>query len=150
MLALGIKLSLSIALVFGSSIAATDPDATVALFRALGVPTRISVLNEGGSLFNEGSAIVVFILVLVIVLIGKYNHVNSQVWFFTVSIGGIVLGLVLDWLIAQLISNAGNNLLEVIIHQNYKIMTKTIAELDILHSDAFVSVQQGDEIIFSR
>ena len=46
------------ALVFGALIAATDPIAVVAVFRSLGVPLRLSVLLEGESLLNDGTAIV--------------------------------------------------------------------------------------------
>jgi Na+:H+ antiporter len=112
LLAIGVRLSLPIALVFGSLIAATDPVAVVALFRTLGVPKRLSVLIEGESLLNDGTAIVLFNLMLVIALTGKYNLVDSLVRFFTVSIGGIVVGLVLGWLIAQLISRVDNYLIE--------------------------------------
>jgi Na+:H+ antiporter len=112
LLAFGIKLSFPIALLFGSLIAATDPVAVVALFRALGVPKRLSVLIEGESLLNDGTAIVVFNLMLVIALTGKYSLVDSLTRFFTVSIGGIVVGLLLGWLIALLISRVDNYLIE--------------------------------------
>jgi CPA1 family monovalent cation:H+ antiporter len=64
----GANLSLSSALLFGALIAATDPVAVVALFRSLGVPTRLAVVVESESLFNDGTAIVVFNLVLSSVL----------------------------------------------------------------------------------
>ena len=50
------------ALVFGAIISATDPIAVVAMFRNLGVPKRLSVLLEGESLLNDGTAIVFFML----------------------------------------------------------------------------------------
>jgi NhaP-type Na+/H+ or K+/H+ antiporter len=58
--AVGANLSLTTALVFGALISATDPVAVVALFRALGAPKSLTVLMEGESLFNDGTAIVVF------------------------------------------------------------------------------------------
>lgn len=112
MLVLGLKLSLPIALVFGSLIAATDPVAVVALFRTLGVPKRLTVLIEGESLFNDGIAIVVFNLMLVVVLTGKFNLVEGLAEFFRVSIGGIIVGLVLGWLISLLISRVDHYLIE--------------------------------------
>jgi CPA1 family monovalent cation:H+ antiporter len=112
MLVLGINLSLPLALVFGALIAATDPVSVVALFRTLGVPKRLSVLIEGESLFNDGTAIVLFNLMLVIVLTGKFSLADSVVDFFVISIGGILVGLVLGWLIAQLISRVDNYLIE--------------------------------------
>lgn len=55
------------ALVFGALIAATDPIAVVAAFRSLGVPQRLSVLLDGESLLNDGTAIVFFMLSLSLV-----------------------------------------------------------------------------------
>jgi CPA1 family monovalent cation:H+ antiporter len=112
MLVFGIKLSLPIALVFGSLIAATDPVSVVALFRTLGVPKRLSVLIEGESLFNDGTAIVLFNLMLAITLSSKLNLIESVGKFFGVSIGGIIVGLVLGWLISLLISRVDNYLIE--------------------------------------
>ena len=112
LLAFGIKLSLPVALVFGSLIAATDPVAVVALFRSLGMPRRLTTLIEGESLFNDGTAIVLFNLMVAIALTSQFNLVNSVSNFFTVSIGGIVVGLILGWLVAQLISRVDNYLIE--------------------------------------
>ena len=55
------------ALVFGALISATDPIAVVAIFRTLGVPKRLSVLLDGESLLNDGTAIVFFTLSLALV-----------------------------------------------------------------------------------
>ncbi len=112
MLVFGIKLSLPIALVFGSLIAATDPVSVVALFRTLGVPKRLSVLIEGESLFNDGTAIVLFNLMLAISITSKFSLLDSVAGFFRISIGGIIVGLVLGWLISQLISRVDNYLIE--------------------------------------
>jgi monovalent cation:H+ antiporter, CPA1 family len=112
LLVFGLKLSFPLALVFGSLIAATDPVSVVALFRTLGVPKRLSVLVEGESLFNDGTAIVLFSLMLTIALTGRFDLAESVVDFFVVSIGGILVGLVLGWLIAQFISRVDNYLIE--------------------------------------
>ena len=112
MLVLGLKLSVPIALVFGALISATDPVSVVALFRTLGVPKRLSVLIEGESLFNDGTAIVLYSLMLTIALTGNFNLAESVVDFFVISIGGILVGLVLGWLIAQFISRVDNYLIE--------------------------------------
>ena len=52
------------ALVFSALIAATDPIAVVALFKTLGAPKRLTVLVEGESLLNDGTAVVLFTLTL--------------------------------------------------------------------------------------
>jgi CPA1 family monovalent cation:H+ antiporter len=52
------------ALAFGALISATDPISVLSLLRSLGVDNRLCVLVEGESLFNDGTAVVVFTLVL--------------------------------------------------------------------------------------
>jgi CPA1 family monovalent cation:H+ antiporter len=51
-------------LIFAAVIAATDPIAVVALFKSLGAPKRLAVLVEGESLLNDGTAVVLFTIVL--------------------------------------------------------------------------------------
>jgi monovalent cation:H+ antiporter, CPA1 family len=53
-------LSLTTALLIGASLSATDPVSVTALFRELGVPSRLTTLMEGESLFNDGMAVVAF------------------------------------------------------------------------------------------
>ena len=57
-------LPLIAALVFGVLIAATDPISVLALFKDLGAPKRLNVLVEGESLFNDGTAVVLFQILL--------------------------------------------------------------------------------------
>ncbi len=112
LVALSTPLMLPIALVFGSLIAATDPVAVVALFRALGVPKRLAVLIEGESLFNDGTAIVLFNLMLAVALTGKFNLIDSIGNFLRVSLGGTVVGLLLGWLISLIIARVDDYLVE--------------------------------------
>jgi len=108
----GSNFSLITALLFGSLIAATDPVAVVALFRSLGVPKRLQLLLEGESLFNDGTAIVVFNLMLTIAVTGYFNLGESIINFLIVSGGGLVIGFVLGLLISLGISIIDNPLIE--------------------------------------
>lgn len=53
-------LTLTTALLLGASLSATDPVSVIALFRELGVGSRLSTVMEGESLFNDGMAVVAF------------------------------------------------------------------------------------------
>ncbi len=53
-------LSLTTALLIGASLSATDPVSVTAVFRELGVGSRLITLMEGESLFNDGMAVVAF------------------------------------------------------------------------------------------
>ncbi len=105
-------LALPIALVFGALISATDPVAVVALFRALGAPKRLALLMEAESLFNDGTAIVVFNLVLTIALTDSFHPVAGIIDFLRVSAGGLAVGFVSGWLIARLIARVDDYLIE--------------------------------------
>ena len=105
-------LALPVALVFGALISATDPVAVVALFRALGAPKRLALLIESESLFNDGTAIVVYNLVLVTALTGAFHPIQGVVEFLRVAAGGLAVGFVLGWLVAQLIARIDDYLIE--------------------------------------
>ena len=90
-LVLGVRLSWPVALVFGALVSATDLVAVVSLFKVLGVPKRLAVLVEGESMFNDGTALVLFNLVLAVAISGQFNFLQSVRNFFLVSAGGILI-----------------------------------------------------------
>ncbi len=98
---------------FGAAIAATDPVAVVALFRRLGVPARLNVLMEGESLLNDGTAIVLFNLMLAMALTGRLDLPQAIGSFVVVSVGGSLVGLALGWLISRLIAMVDDYLIEI-------------------------------------
>ena len=108
----GTDFSLTTALLFGSLIAATDPVAVVSLFRSLGVPHRLQLLLEGESLFNDGTAIVLFNMMLTVAITGYFNLGESILSFIVVSGGGLLIGLLLGLVISLAISIIDNSLIE--------------------------------------
>jgi CPA1 family monovalent cation:H+ antiporter len=112
LLALTTRLGMALALVFGAVIAATDPVAVVALFRTLRVPNRLSVLVEGESLANDGTAIVLFNLMAASVVAGGFSVSQGALDFLLVSTGGVLVGLILGWTVSQLISRVDDYLIE--------------------------------------
>src|SRR5579859_450457 len=105
-------LALSGVLVFGALISATDPVAVVALFRTFHVPRRLAVLVEAESLFNDGTAIVVFNLALVVALGSAFDPISVVSDFVRVSAGGVVIGAALGFLAARLIAQIDDYLVE--------------------------------------
>lgn len=108
----GAGLTLPVALTFGALIAATDPVAVVSIFRSLGVPKRLAVLVEGESLLNDGTAMVLFNMMLVIVATGRFNLAASILDFVRISAGGIAVGVILGWAISRLIARIDDYLIE--------------------------------------
>jgi CPA1 family monovalent cation:H+ antiporter len=112
-LALTGAISLPLAFLFGALISATDPLAVVATFRKIGAPPQLTVLVEGESLLNDGTAIVMFNLMLVVVLTGHFDLLSSAVDFVRVAVGGVLIGLVLGWIVSALIERVDDYLIEM-------------------------------------
>ncbi|MEP7271924.1 MAG: Na+/H+ antiporter [Acidobacteriota bacterium] len=115
----GIGLSWGTALLFGAIISATDPVSVLALFKQLGVPKRLSVIIEGESLFNDGTAVVVFRILLGLVA-GATTFsspgqliVSSVRDFSIVVFGGIAVGAIIAIIASTLTSYFDDHLLEI-------------------------------------
>ena len=111
----GTGLAIGLALVFGALVSATDPVSVVALFRRLGAPRRLQVLLEGESLFNDGTAIVMFSLTTAIVLSGSFSLTSNIAGFLTVAGGGILVGITLGLLISTFIGRIDEPLVETML-----------------------------------
>ena len=134
----GVGIPLASGLVFGALIAATDPVAVVALFKALGAPKRLTTLVESESLFNDGTAIVVFKLLLVMAVsaaVGsgeetgeKFDFLAATVDFFRVAAGGLLIGIGFGWIIAQIIARVDDYLIETMLTTVLAFGTYLVAE----------------------
>jgi len=85
-------LPIASALVFGALISATDPISVVALFRELGIHRRLTLIVESESLFNDGTAIVLFQILLAVALGGHPGVQQGLARFAGVVAGGLALG----------------------------------------------------------
>lgn len=103
---LGFEIPLLVTLLFGAIISATDPVAVLALFKDFGVPHRLTLIFEGESLFNDGTAFAIF-LVLLEVFNHGYNGYSTWLHglftFSTMMIGGTLFGLFMGFLFSKLI-----------------------------------------------
>jgi CPA1 family monovalent cation:H+ antiporter len=105
------------ALVFGTLISATDPVAVIALFKTFRVPRRLNVIVEAESLFNDGTAIVIFKIALLAAIggAGSFSLIGGVGDFVRVAAGGVLVGALLGWLAARLIGRIDDHLVEITI-----------------------------------
>ena len=101
------------ALVFASLIAATDPIAVVGLFKTMGAPKRLAVLVEGESLLNDGTAVVIFTLVLVLASGGHLSFGHAFGQFLVVAGMGVVIGGVIGIAVSWLTSKIDEPMVEI-------------------------------------
>lgn len=96
-------LSLATALLVGASLSATDPVSVVALFRELGASKKLTILMEGESLFNDGVAVVAFVILVGIPLGTQEFSIPTTIARFLAFTGiGIGIGCLIGFGISYL------------------------------------------------
>lgn len=94
----GLGLDWVSALLIGVILANTDTVSMIAVFKEIRVPSRLSTIVEGETLFNDAAALISFNLLLVIYSTGSLTVAQGIRELLVVSLGGIVVGGILGYL----------------------------------------------------
>jgi Na+/H+ antiporter len=89
------------AFALGAIVAPTDPLAATQIARRLGAPRRLVTVIEGESLINDGTALTAYSFAVAAVVGGTFSLSEATLEFFVDVGGGIGIGLVAGWLIAE-------------------------------------------------
>lgn len=106
---LGIAVPFLLWLLFGALISATDPVAVLALFKEYGAPRRLTLLFEGESLFNDGTAVALFFVLLSVIALPVIDPTviaGGVVTFVVMVVGGIAFGTAMGGVFSKLIEKA--------------------------------------------
>jgi CPA1 family monovalent cation:H+ antiporter len=113
---LGLAVSLMYCLLFGALISPTDPIAVLGILKQVGVPESLETKICGESLFNDGIAVVVFIVLLQIATGTDAVTVDMVFWLFVKEAGGgVVYGLLIGFLAYKMLKSVDNYQVEVLI-----------------------------------
>jgi len=126
---------------YGSIVSATDPVAVVALLKELGASKRLATMIEGESLLNDGTAMVVFLVLIDLVEGNTLTAGEIITMFVRLSFGGIILGILGGIILAQILSRLHN---DAIREMNATVFTSYmlfyIAESTPLHVSGILAI----------
>ena len=105
--------SMMVAILFGALISPTDPVSVLSLFKEVGAPKDLKTIVEGESLFNDATGVVLFTILLKALLSGQEIGFGQAAYeFVKVSVGGLLLGAVLGWIVFKIMRHIEDHLLE--------------------------------------
>ena len=117
--AVGLKFALGLAwtpaLLLGVILAITDTVSVIAVFKEVAVPSRLTTIVEGESLFNDGVALVLFNLILQSYETGSVTLSHGIQELLVVILGGTAVGLVLGYSGAAFFSRSEDNLTSILL-----------------------------------
>src|SRR6185369_279008 len=105
-------LPLQLGMVVGAMVAATDPVAVISTFRKLATPRRLATLVEGESLFNDGTALVLF-FVTVQYVTGSVTLAETAQSVIVTVVTSVGVGLAAGWLASNLMKLVDDHAIEL-------------------------------------
>ncbi len=122
-----------VCLLFWTLISATDPVAVLAIFRNIWAPRRLALIFEWESLFNDGTALALFLVVLWVIL--EWTTINSWLFahgtlsFLTMAIWWMIFWAFTGILFSKIIEKIKNNeALEITLTMVLAHLTFVLAE----------------------
>ncbi len=107
---LALRFPASVAFVVAAVLAATDPISVFAVLRGIPLPPYLRALLEGESLVNDGTAVVLFAVVLEALAQGRIDWARAGLRFLGLYAGGLALGLVWGMFFVWLFQRLGDPL----------------------------------------
>jgi monovalent cation/hydrogen antiporter len=89
------------AFALGAIVSPTDAVAATAIMRRLGIHRRVVTVVEGEALINDGTALVAYRVAVAAVVGGSFSAWHAGLEFVLAAGGGVAIGLVVGWVVAQ-------------------------------------------------
>lgn len=136
---LGISLPFIYCLLFGALISPTDPIAVMGILKNAGVPASLETKITGESLFNDGVAVVVFLVILEIATGTQGVTVASVAGLFIKeTLGGLIFGLLIGSIAYWMLKSVENYQVEILI--TLALVTGGFALADTLHLSGPIAI----------
>lgn len=113
----------------GVILANTDTVSMIAVFKEIRVPSRLSTIVEGETLFNDAAALVSFNLILTIYATGSLTFLEGVQELLIVALGGSFVGLVIGYLSIPIFKRLDNPLSSLLLTVAISLGTFQVGQL---------------------
>ena len=130
-------------------ISPTDPIAVLGILKKAGVPESLETKICGESLFNDGVAVVVFLVLLQIAAGAHDITAGTVAWLFAKeALGGIIYGLAIGGIAYKMLKSVDNYKVEVLI--TLALVAGGYALADALHLSGPIAIVVAGLLIGNR
>ena len=137
--ALGMELPLIYCMLFGALISPTDPIAVLGIIKKAHAPKSLETKITGESLFNDGVAVVVFLVLLKIATgSGEISAGAVAGLFLKEAVGGAAFGLLIGAIAYWMLKSIDNYQVEILI--TLALVTGGFALADALHLSGPIAI----------
>ena len=130
-------LSLESSFLVGAIVSATDPVAVVATMRQLRAPSRLVTLIDAESLFNDGTAVLVYAIALGAVS-GDVSLSAGAISFVVGIVASVAIGASVGFLAAWLAGRTDDHLIELTL--TFLAAYGTYVAADVVHQSGIIAV----------
>jgi CPA1 family monovalent cation:H+ antiporter len=143
----GIAMPFLYLLLFGALIAPTDPVAVLGILKSAGIPRSLEIKIVGESLFNDGVAVVAFLLVYGMIG-GGVTFAGLMLLFLKEVAGGIAFGLAAGWICYRMLKSVDNYQVEILL--TLALVMGGYALADALHLSGPIAIVVAGLLIGNR
>lgn len=142
---LGFPLGFWWCLLFGALIAPTDPIAALAIVRKAGAPKEMEIKLVGESLFNDGTGVMLFLIILGIVQTGEVTAATLAHEVFVAPVGAAVMGWLLGMMATHAIARVDHHPTEILM--TLALATGVYGLAEAIHVSAPIAVVAAGLVI---
>ncbi len=136
---LGLSIPFIYCLLFGALISPTDPISVLGILRKAGAPKTLETKIVGESLFNDGVAVVFFLILLKMAAGGETVSTGTATLLFaSEALGGILLGLITGYITYWMLKQVDSYQVEVLI--TLALATGGYALAEMIHVSAPITI----------
>ena len=145
---LGIVIPFLYLLLFGALIAPTDPVAVLSILKTAGIAKSLEVKIAGESLFNDGVAVVAFLMVFGMIGGGSITFSGMVLLFVKEVVGGVAFGLAAGWACYLMLKSVDNYQVEILL--TLALVMGGYALADALHVSGPIAIVVAGLLIGNR